>query len=60
MCFVVSIGVLLNGLFVGEDLAVAKITRATSHAATMANTSNVQAGRLPRRYGFVDERTKRG
>ena len=51
------IGVLLDDLLVAEDLAAAE-TSAASHAAAVAAASNVQAGRLPGRYGFVDERTR--
>ncbi|GKU93740.1 hypothetical protein SLEP1_g7308 [Rubroshorea leprosula] len=50
-------GVLLDDLLVAEDLAAAETTSAASHAAAAAAASNVQAGRLPGRYGFVDERT---
>lgn len=50
------IGVLLDDLLVAEDLAAAETTSAASHAAAAA-ASNVQAGRLGGRYGFVDERT---
>ncbi|KAJ6691601.1 SERINE/THREONINE-PROTEIN PHOSPHATASE [Salix purpurea] len=49
-------GVLLDDLLVAEDLAAAE-TSAASHAAAVAAASNVQAGRIPGRYGFVDERT---
>ncbi|KRH22627.1 hypothetical protein GLYMA_13G312300v4 [Glycine max] len=41
-------GVLLDDLLVAEDLAAAETTAA----------SNVQAGRLPERYGFADDRTR--
>ncbi|KAG5253508.1 serine/threonine-protein phosphatase BSL [Salix suchowensis] len=51
-------GVLLDDLLVAEDLAAAETTSAASHAAAAAAASNVQAGRLPGRYGFVDERTR--
>ncbi|KAL1825693.1 serine/threonine-protein phosphatase BSL3 isoform X2 [Daucus carota subsp. sativus] len=50
-------GVLLDDLLVAEDLAAAETTNAASHAAAAA-ASNVQAGRLGGRYGFVDERTQ--
>ncbi|BAT90339.1 hypothetical protein VIGAN_06156500 [Vigna angularis var. angularis] len=51
-------GVLLDDLLVAEDLAAAETTAAASHAAAAA-ASNVQAGRLPGRYGgFVDDRTR--
>ncbi|KAJ7981246.1 Serine/threonine-protein phosphatase [Quillaja saponaria] len=50
-------GVLLDDLLVAEDLAAAETTTAASHAAAAAATSNVQAGRLGGRYGFIDERT---
>ncbi|KAJ6670462.1 SERINE/THREONINE-PROTEIN PHOSPHATASE BSL3 [Salix viminalis] len=49
-------GVLLDDLLVAEDLAAAE-TSAASHAAAVAAASNVQAGRIPGRCGFVDERT---
>lgn len=51
-------GVLLDDLLVAEDLAAAETTSAASHAAAAAAVSNVQAGRLPGRYGFVDDRTR--
>ncbi|KAK1588380.1 hypothetical protein Q3G72_022645 [Acer saccharum] len=51
-------GVLLDDLLVAEDLAAAETTTAASHAAAAAAASNVQAGRLPGRYGFVDDRTR--
>ncbi|XP_059659674.1 serine/threonine-protein phosphatase BSL3-like isoform X1 [Cornus florida] len=52
-------GVLLDDLLVAEDLAAAETTSAASHAAAAAASSNLQAGRLPGRYGgFVDERTR--
>ncbi|TKY48696.1 Serine/threonine-protein phosphatase BSL2 [Spatholobus suberectus] len=51
-------GVLLDDLLVAEDLAAAETTAAASHAAAAAAASNVQAGRLPGRYGFVDDRTR--
>ena len=47
---------LLDDLLVAEDLAAAETTSAASHAAAAA--SNAQAGRLPGRYGFADERTR--
>ncbi|KAG4385440.1 hypothetical protein GLYMA_12G095300v4 [Glycine max] len=50
-------GVLLDDLLVAEDLAAAETT-AASHAAAAAAASNVQAGRLPGRYGFIDDRTR--
>jgi len=46
---------LLDDLLVAEDLAAAETTAAASHAAAAA--ANVQAGRLPGRYGF-DDRTR--
>lgn len=49
----------LNQCFASQyriDLAAAETTSAASHAAAAA-ASNVQAGRLGGRYGFVDERT---
>ncbi|KAL6966761.1 Serine/threonine-protein phosphatase bsl3 [Sarracenia purpurea var. burkii] len=49
-------GVLLDDLLVAEDLAAAETTSAASHAA--AASSNVQAGRLPGRFGFADERPR--
>ncbi|CAK7332047.1 unnamed protein product [Dovyalis caffra] len=51
-------GVLLDDLLVAEDLAAAETTTAASHAAAAAAASNVQAGRVPGRYAFVDERTR--
>ncbi|KAJ6895291.1 serine/threonine-protein phosphatase BSL3 isoform X2 [Populus alba x Populus x berolinensis] len=51
-------GVLLDDLLVAEDLAAAETTSAASHAAAVAAASNVQAGRVPGRYGFIDERTR--
>ncbi|KAL5169630.1 Serine/threonine-protein phosphatase BSL2 [Glycine soja] len=51
-------GVLLDDLLVAEDLAAAETTTAASHAAAAAAASNVQAGRLPGRYGFIDDRTR--
>lgn len=55
-CFYTA-GVLLDDLLVAEDLAAAETTAAASHAAAAAAASNVQAGRLPGRYGF-DERAR--
>ncbi|KAK8596055.1 hypothetical protein V6N13_000716 [Hibiscus sabdariffa] len=49
-------GVLLDDLLVAEDLAAAETTTAASHAAAAA--SNVNAGQLPGKYGFGDEREK--
>ncbi|BFG34940.1 hypothetical protein CerSpe_212140 [Prunus speciosa] len=49
-------GVLLDDLLVAEDLAAAETTSAASHAAAAAAQS-VQ-GRLPGRYGFIDDRTR--
>ncbi|OVA17135.1 Phosphoesterase domain [Macleaya cordata] len=51
-------GVLLDDLLVAEDQAAAETTSAASHAAAAAAASNVQAGRLTGRYGFLDERTR--
>ncbi|XP_028756764.1 serine/threonine-protein phosphatase BSL3 [Neltuma alba] len=51
-------GVLLDDLLVAEDLAAAETTNAASHAAAAAAAYNVQAGRLPGRYGFVDDRNR--
>ncbi|XP_059625133.1 serine/threonine-protein phosphatase BSL3 isoform X2 [Cornus florida] len=51
-------GVLLDDLLVAEDLAAAETTTAASHAAAAAAASNLQVGRLPGRYGFIDERTR--
>ncbi|GLT81944.1 hypothetical protein SLE2022_003660 [Rubroshorea leprosula] len=51
-------GVLLDDLLVAEDLAAAETTSAASHAAAAAAASNLQAGRIPGRYGFVDDRTR--
>jgi hypothetical protein len=53
MYCVYASGVLLDDLLVAEDLATAETTSAASHAAAAA-ASNVQAGRLPGRYGFDD------
>ncbi|XWS71389.1 hypothetical protein CRYUN_Cryun03dG0134400 [Craigia yunnanensis] len=50
-------GVLLDELLVAEDLAAAETTAAASHAAAAAAASNLHAGRLPGRYGFIDDRT---
>ncbi|KAL2540975.1 Serine/threonine-protein phosphatase BSL3 [Abeliophyllum distichum] len=50
-------GVLLDDLLVAEDLAAAETTSAASHAAAAAAATNVQQGRLPGRYGFVDDGT---
>lgn len=47
---------LLDDLLVAEDLAAAETTSAASHAAAAAAQS-VQ-GRLPGRYGFIDDRTR--
>ncbi|XVF47022.1 hypothetical protein PTKIN_Ptkin03bG0075700 [Pterospermum kingtungense] len=51
-------GVLLDDLLVAEDLAAAETTAAASHAAAAAAASNVNAGRLTGRYGFIDDRTR--
>ncbi|KAM5584933.1 serine/threonine-protein phosphatase BSL3 [Rosa sericea] len=51
-------GVLLDDLLVAEDLAAAETTTAASHAAAAAAQSNLPPGRLPGRYGFIDERTR--
>ncbi|KAG5531180.1 hypothetical protein RHGRI_025966 [Rhododendron griersonianum] len=48
-------GVLLDDLFVAEDLAAAETTSAASHAAAAAAASNGQEGRLTGRYGFTDD-----
>ncbi|KAL5763657.1 hypothetical protein ACOSQ2_016251 [Xanthoceras sorbifolium] len=50
-------GVLLDDLLVAEDLAAAETTTAASHAAAAA-ASNLQAGRPPGRYGFIDDRIR--
>ncbi|CAK8575737.1 unnamed protein product [Lathyrus sativus] len=50
-------GVLLDDLLVAEDLAAAETTSAASHAAAAAAASDVQMGRAPGGYGFVDDRT---
>ncbi|XP_074268104.1 serine/threonine-protein phosphatase BSL2-like [Silene latifolia] len=50
-------GVLLDDLLVAEDLAAAETTSAASHAAAAA-ASNTPLGRLPGRYGFIDDRTR--
>lgn len=52
------VGVLLDDLLVAEDLAAAETTTAASHAAAAAAQSNLPPGRLPGRYGFIDERTR--
>ncbi|KAK4286300.1 hypothetical protein QN277_002872 [Acacia crassicarpa] len=49
-------GVLLDDLLVAEDLASAETTNAASQAAAAAY--NVQAGRIPGRYGFIDDRNR--
>ncbi|KAJ8750378.1 hypothetical protein K2173_014293 [Erythroxylum novogranatense] len=51
-------GVLLDDLLVAEDLAAAETTTAASHAAAAAAASNLQSGRIPGRYGFVDDRSR--
>ncbi|KAL6199569.1 hypothetical protein ACLB2K_029353 [Fragaria x ananassa] len=51
-------GVLLDDLLVAEDLAAAETTSAASHAAAAAAQSNLSPGRLPGRYGFIDDRTR--
>ncbi|XP_004291538.1 PREDICTED: serine/threonine-protein phosphatase BSL3 [Fragaria vesca subsp. vesca] len=51
-------GVLLDDLLVAEDLAAAETTSAASHAAAAAAQSNLPPGRLPGRYGFIDDRTR--
>ncbi|KAE9616782.1 hypothetical protein Lal_00034470 [Lupinus albus] len=51
-------GVLLDDLLVAEDLAAAQTTAAASQAAAAAAASNVQVGRLPGQYGFVDDTTR--
>ncbi|XP_057455890.1 serine/threonine-protein phosphatase BSL3 isoform X2 [Lotus japonicus] len=51
-------GILLDDLLVAEDLAAAETTSAASHAAAAAAASNVQVGRVPGQYGFVDDRTR--
>jgi hypothetical protein len=50
-------GILLDDLLVAEDLAAAETTSAASHAAAAAAASDVQMGRVPGRYAFVDDRT---
>lgn len=57
ICCVYAVGVLLDDLLVAEDLAAAETTSAASHAAAAA-ASNAQAGRLPGRYGLLDERAR--
>lgn len=55
---VYAAGILLDDLLVAEDLAAAETTSAASHAAAAAAAaSDVQMGRVPGRYGFVDDRT---
>ncbi|KAI3692873.1 hypothetical protein L6452_32698 [Arctium lappa] len=51
-------GVLLDDLLVAEDLAAAEMTSAASHAAAAAASSNAQVGRLPGRYGLVEDGTR--
>lgn len=51
-------GVLLDDLLVAEDLTAVEMTSAASHATAAAAASNAQAGRLPGRYGFVEDRTR--
>lgn len=51
---------LLDDLLVAEDLAAAETTSAASHAAAAAAATNLQAGRPPGRYGFIDERSRQG
>ncbi|KAJ8768204.1 hypothetical protein K2173_021144 [Erythroxylum novogranatense] len=51
-------GVLLDDLLVAEDLAAAETTTAASHAAAAAAASTLQGGRVPGRYGFVDDRSR--
>lgn len=48
---------MLDDLLVAEDLAAAETTSAASHAAAAAAASDVQMGRVPGGYGFVDDRT---
>lgn len=49
---------MLDDLLVAEDLAASETTTTASHAAAAAAASNLHAGKLPGRYGFVDERTR--
>lgn len=58
LLFLCGIGVLLDDLLVAEDLAAAETTSAASHAAAAAAQSNLPPGRLPGRYGFIDDRTR--
>lgn len=58
MYCVYAAGVLLDDLLVAEDLAAAETTTAASQAAAAAAASNVQVGRGPGRYGFIDDRTR--
>lgn len=51
---------MLDDLLVAEDLAAAETTSAASHAAAAAAAANIQAGRLPGRYAFVDDRARQG
>ncbi|RRT62786.1 hypothetical protein BHE74_00010631 [Ensete ventricosum] len=51
-------GVLLDDLLAAEDLAAAETTSAASHAAAVAAALNVQAGRMPGRYTYSDERSR--
>lgn len=57
-CCFYAAGVLLDDLLVAEDLAAAETTTAASHAAAAAAQSNLPPGRLPGRYGFIDDRTR--
>lgn len=49
---------MLDDLLVAEDLAAAETTAAASHAAAAAAASNLQVGRLPARYEYVDDGTR--
>ncbi|XP_019436169.1 PREDICTED: serine/threonine-protein phosphatase BSL3-like isoform X2 [Lupinus angustifolius] len=51
-------GVLLDDLLVAEDLAAAETTTAALHTAAAAAAINDQAGHLPGRYGFLDDRSR--
>ncbi|KQK13977.1 serine/threonine-protein phosphatase BSL2 homolog isoform X2 [Brachypodium distachyon] len=51
-------GVLLDDLLVAEDLAAAETTTAANHAAASAAATDIQAGRVPGRYAYNDDRAR--
>ncbi|MQL99092.1 hypothetical protein Taro_031811 [Colocasia esculenta] len=53
-------GVLLDDLLAAEDLAAAETTSAALHAAAAAASTNLQQGKVPGRYGFVNDRARQG